>query len=145
MFFWTWRRYRAIVGWLTCLLLLTGCGSANRKPVFPVQGKVLDATGQPAAGARVLFHPKADADPNVQRPVGVADTSGLFTLTTYAQGDGAPAGEYAVTIEWKLPRRSPLDPVPPDQLGGRYANPKGTPFTATIGKSPTALEPFILK
>jgi hypothetical protein len=76
---------------LALALLAAGCGE-SRKPVFPVQGKVLDAEGKPASGAKLIFHPIDDKDPNAVRPVGVADESGSFTLTSYNKGDGAPAG-----------------------------------------------------
>src|SRR5688500_6028920 len=45
---------------------VAGCSDSdpNRLPVVPVKGQ-LTFNGQPAAGAFVVFHPKAGADPRV--------------------------------------------------------------------------------
>jgi hypothetical protein len=130
-------------GLVAAFLLLSGCGE-SRKPVFPVQGQLFDADGKPAAGAKLIFHPQDDTDPNAARPVGVVDPSGAFSLTTYEKGDGAPAGNYAVTIEWRPARTAPFSPIPEDQLKGRFANATKSPYKATVGKQPTTLEPFRL-
>jgi hypothetical protein len=48
----------------------------------------------------VVFHPKDNADPQAPRPFGTAGADGSFGLTTSRPGDGAPAGEYRVTVIW---------------------------------------------
>lgn len=88
------------------------------------------------------------------RPSGRAGPDGSFTLTSYEEGDGAPAGEYKVTVEW--PSEDPNDPSDPDDpegqiprgpdwLQGRYADPATTSLTATIREGDNLLEPFLLK
>jgi hypothetical protein len=102
-------------------LLTASCGS--RKSVYPVHGRVVDRNDKPAAGAHIFFHP---TDPNyddVNRPVATTDEDGRFSLATYTEKDGAPAGEYKITLTWAKPRLSPLDPEGKDQLGGELANP----------------------
>ena len=116
-------------------VLASSCG-AGRKPVFPVRGQVLDAQGKPAAGALVIFHP-VQADPKGPlKPVGHADENGRFTLTTYKEGDGAPAGEYVITLTWPRPKKTPFDPEGGDQLQGRYANPDRSNFRFTVENKP---------
>jgi hypothetical protein len=119
---------------LLCLVAaIPSCGPA-RKSVFPVKGRVVDSAGKPLVGATVLFHPIApDAeDPTI--PAAHVDESGSFVLTTYVQGDGAPAGEYSVTILLVPPRKNPLDTQAPDQLKGRYANPTTSKIRFTVEK-----------
>src|SRR5688572_17397354 len=89
------------------LLLLTvvvlvglGCGpKEQRVPVFPVKGSVF-VNGKAAEKALVIFHPLGDADPKAPRSTGEVAADGSFTLSTYTSGDGAPAGDYAVTVTW---------------------------------------------
>jgi hypothetical protein len=128
---------------LAFLLVLAGCGP-SRKPVFPVKGQLLDAEGKPATGAKVIFHRSGEADKNAVYPTGVVDEAGAFSLTTYDKGDGAPAGDYAVTVEWRPPRQSPVVAPRGDRLQGKYADPVKSPFKATVGAAPTTLEPFRL-
>jgi hypothetical protein len=137
------RRPGLQAGGLLLVLLLAGCGESH-KPLFPVQGQVLDPDGKPAAGAKVVFHPVGGADAKTARPVGVVNEAGAFSLTTYTKGDGAPAGDYIVTIEWRAQRTSPFGGVPGDQLGGKYARPDKSPYKATVGNQATTLEPFRL-
>ena len=131
----------------------SSCGGPDRVEVNPVRGKVL-FRGQPAAYAWVVFHPQGGSE-QVQpmRPSGRAGPDGSFTLTSYDEGDGAPAGEYKVTVEWPSEDLTdPSDPdnpegqIPrgPDRFGGRYADPATTPLAATIVQGNNDLEPFQL-
>jgi hypothetical protein len=106
---------RRAAGWSALLLLVaTGCGQDRRgyvehsEPLIPVTGVVM-VDGKPARNARVVLHrpdappagqPTADAKPS---PRGECDDSGKFQIYTYAAYDGAPAGDYRVTISWKDP------------------------------------------
>ena len=78
--------------------LCAACRDGTRKPVYPVQGQVL-LDGQPVPQAQVVFHPLGEKDPGAVRPTGQAGPDGKFTLSTYGRQDGAPAGEYAVTVQ----------------------------------------------
>jgi hypothetical protein len=128
----------------TLALLLSSC-SSGRKPVYPIQGQVLDANNKPAVGALVVLHPSGDdKDPN--KPRGYVGEDGTFQLTTYSEKDGAPEGTYVATVEWRLPRKSPYDPEGADRLQGRYSNPKksGISFTVEKGKD-NVLPPIQLR
>src|SRR5688572_16419022 len=89
---------------LVCILAL-GCGvKSDRIEVFPAQGKVL-VNGQPADGARVVFYPKVAEVDGLQMPTPAAttDAAGEYHLESYDPEDGAPAGEYSVTVVWPEP------------------------------------------
>jgi hypothetical protein len=65
----------------------------------PVHGK-LTVGQRPLAGAKVMFAPIASGDkPAAGKPaVGLTESDGNFTLTTYSNGDGAIVGEHWVTV-----------------------------------------------
>jgi hypothetical protein len=65
---------------------------------YPVRGKLLYGN-QPLAEAMVLFHPLDPSAPQAPKPLGYSDQDGNFALTTLQPQDGAPAGEYAITVE----------------------------------------------
>jgi hypothetical protein len=96
---------------------------------------------EPAAGAMLVFHP-ADAegfDARQTRPRAEVGPDGLFQVTTYQQGDGAPAGDYKVGILWF---RNPDASSPWDKLQGQYANPKTTGIEVTIREGVNLLDPI---
>jgi len=67
-------------------------------PTHPAGGRVT-VGGQPLAGGTVALH-KFDTEPEkfVNVCDGRTDDDGRFQLTTYARFDGAPVGEYAITV-----------------------------------------------
>ncbi len=133
---------------LLCIAL-AGCGKDDgRIEVFPTQGKVL-VNGQPADGARVVFYPEApEVDfKKMPTPAATTDASGQYQLESYKPKDGAPAGNYKVTVVW-------LEPPPPnaqgifdqkDRLGGRFASPDSSKLTATVEDGGGEIPPFELK
>jgi hypothetical protein len=134
-----WSRFL----WLAIVAaLLASCAANTRKPVFPVRGQVF-VDGQAAVGATVFFYP-VESDPEALAPYGVVDDNGSFSLTTYLTFDGAPAGEYVVTIRCPGPPKRPGDEQGPDRLKGRYDNPKTSTLRAKVEKKSNELEPFRL-
>ena len=91
----------ALVAAVVCVTLV-GCGDAAKPSPVPAGGKVTFKKTTPAAGALVVFHP---TDPAVEKkfgkPVGTVGEDGTFKLTTYEKDDGAPEGEYGVTVDWR--------------------------------------------
>ena len=81
---------------------------------------------------QVFFHPLDASQRGIPR--GVTDAEGRFQLRTYHDGDGAPAGEYTVTVYWPdvRPKVSADDQLPPDRLDERFANPKNSSLRATV-------------
>lgn len=78
-------------------IIVAGCGSsssANKLKTYKVTGKV-SLSGSAVSGAVITFSPIADGKPPA---AGVSDAQGMYTLTTYDSGDGAPEGEYRVMV-----------------------------------------------
>jgi hypothetical protein len=140
-----WQRWAVVSA--VFLALMAGCRREmfpDRKPVVPVTGKIV-AGGKPAAGAVVCFHPLDDPGPRALRSNGRVGADGSFALTTYAVSDGAPSGEYVVTIYWADPSKAPPDDededssdLPPDLLKGRFAARETSPLRARVANEPTA-------
>jgi hypothetical protein len=109
-----------------------GVTVTNRKPVQPVCGKVF-YEGTPAANAVVTFHLlNPDAKRTTRGGDAMAEADGTFTLSTYAANDGAPAGEYAVTVVWWNPPVDADGKPGPNMLPERYARPETTPLKVTV-------------
>lgn len=112
----------------------------SRLSLSPVTGRVL-VDGAPAEGASVVFHP---LDPKQDvKPRGAVGADGTFKLTTYLPGDGAPSGDYKVTVEWyKLIETPQGDPTPgPNLLPSEWSKPETTVHKVTVSGS-TELPPF---
>ena len=126
---------------------LSGCGgeAMEMQLVFPTSGK-LTSDGAPAEGAIVILHP---TDPQAElavKPRGKVRGDGMFELTTFATGDGAPPGEYLVTVYWPEPP-PPGEPVTddgPDQLDGRYMSPDQPLTKVVIDAQENVLAPMEL-
>jgi hypothetical protein len=113
------------------LLAATGC-SDGRRTVYPVDGSVT-WKGKIPAGAQVVFHPVGRTDKDAIRPTGQVDEEGHFTLTTFSAGDGAPSGQYDVTVVWWV---SPGKSQPAvNKLPAAYARPdtSGQRITVSAG------------
>ncbi len=128
----------------TFALGLATCSPGEaRKPTFPVSGKVVLPDGQPAENAQVVFHPASGADAGVPKPHGKVGADGTYKLTTYDTNDGAPAGEYRVTVELWLAGRG--DEAASNRLNLRYSKPETAKLPASVGTGPTDLKPIELK
>lgn len=126
----------------------TSCDKDKRRPVFPVRGQVFFES-RPTPDALVIFHPVNDPDPQAPRPIGRVGADGRFTTTTYRTDDGAPAGEYLVTITWVketdrqgAAKEEQKDPV--NRLPDRYSKPETSQLRVQIKEGPNDLVPFQL-
>ncbi len=121
---------------------LTSCGKSDAlKPTFPVSGQILLPDGKPAEHALVIFHPVGPAAG--PKPRGKVLANGTYQLTTFATDDGAPAGDYQVTVELWLPGRP--DEGPSNRLNAKYAKPDSSGLTATVGTGPAEIKTITLK
>lgn len=131
------------------VVILVGCGGGKFPKTYPVKGKIL-VNGQPAKECRIALHRTTEGDKkHPATPSAVTDDKGEFQLTSFNANDGAPEGEYVVTIEWR--DRSGITKSEfegPDQLGGAYAKAeknKGLKgFVVQVGRQAMDLPPFEL-
>jgi hypothetical protein len=124
--------------------------SCSRGPtLYPVHGQLLQ-NNHPVAGALLTFH-RQDADINTIPPTGMTDEDGTFTVET-GSNEGAPAGEYVVTVinpkvvrsaEKKTPSMG-NKPVSEDSFKGAYAQVSNSKLRVEIKKGNNELEPFKL-
>jgi hypothetical protein len=130
---------------------MASCTTRLREKVSPVEGQVL-FHGQPAAGAIVVFHPRlpsADRALEAVHPMGIVGEDGSFTLSSFGAEDGAPPGEYVVTITWPFqsPPATKTAGQPKkgghaDRLKGRYNNSARSPLRARVEEGKNYLHPF---
>ena len=140
---------RATLTTAVVLVGLAGCSGPKegfeRVPTYPVRGTVTHR-GQPAAGAMLLFRPVGG--PSMQAPAafGVAGPDGTFTLATYTNGDGIPAGEYVVVIEWRAGGKEGGGGTAsgPDKLKGKYNSAEKSNVRRTIPEGGGDLPPIDL-
>jgi serine/threonine-protein phosphatase CPPED1 len=99
----------------------------DRKRPHPARGKVyLD--GAPVADAEVAFHllvtdPKTKKTTPRRTADALTDADGSFLLSTYSAFDGAPPGEYQMTVVQRQPRFDAAGRPGQNLLPGRYAAP----------------------
>lgn len=133
-----------------CLGCSGGADGGKRVPVYKVTGKIT-MHGGPLAGAMVSFAPK-EGQPVA---VGTTNDTGVFSLTTYSDGDGAAVGTYGVVVmKVKSAQQSPVEEghgtdVSKDYTKGaghsaqaakdtgnmlpeKYADSQNTPLTAKV-------------
>jgi len=124
----------AFVFALSALILSAGCGQpSNEKAVFQIKGKVL-VDGQPADQVQVVFHDVAGLDKaSPTYPQGFTNPDGTLRISTYADGDGVPEGEYKVTFKQQEYNMLSRNFSGPDKLKEKYADPKTTPFALKVG------------
>jgi hypothetical protein len=133
---------RLPAGVLCLLIACSACSCAKRAPeelaVFPVGGRVL-YDGKPTPGAVVVLHPINDQ--KCPRPWGMVDRDGNFRLKTYRTNDGAPAGNYIATVDWRKESRGQRR-GPNGLLPSKYGTPKESPLRVTVAPRTERLEPF---
>jgi hypothetical protein len=131
-------RFLSAAAVLVACFTAVGC-SRSKPQAVKVAVKVLYRQSTPARGAFVVFHP---ADPDLQkriggRPFGYAGDDGTVSLTTFQEGDGAPEGDYVVTVVWEK-KKDVKDGLTfegggaADMLEGRYGDPKVPKLKATV-------------
>src|SRR5262245_24393263 len=104
------------------VFVASGCGP-RQKSVFPVGGKVVAGTEKkPAKGAMVILTPVAGDAKDPTRSFGTVGDDGSFAITTYNANDGAPAGDYVITLTWMPARKSVFEEDGEDRLKGAFAD-----------------------
>jgi UDP-2,3-diacylglucosamine pyrophosphatase LpxH len=105
-----------------------GVPERKKRPTFPVAG-TLTVGGKPLAGATVILN---SYNAVTERYAGVADgrtdEMGRFQISTYARFDGAPVGEYVVTV------------VKADAVPAAYSAAATTPLKVVVKEIPNTVD-----
>jgi hypothetical protein len=140
---------------LIIIITLSACPNNNKVDyrrelnVYPVSGQItLD--GVPIRNARIAFHP-LHPDRIPVTPVGISIGDGTYRLTTYQLYDGAPAGEYLITIV--IPNDNLIKDecscegfdLLHDMLHGAYMNPKQSHLRCLVKAGINSSIPIRLK
>lgn len=131
-------RVRSLLG-CALLLFVFGCSSDDgRQKVYPVSGELF-VKGQPAAGARLTLQPVIVSDPKLWPmgyPTAIVQPDGKFQFNSYAEGDGAPEGNYKLLASWEegdgIPNEDPEAPPPKSKLNPSYSDPARSPWTVVV-------------
>jgi hypothetical protein len=127
-----------------CCAHTVGC--ADQLPArHPVNGQVLQAH-KPLAEAMVVLHPKEGSFAAAQKPIAYTDAAGRFNMTTFQQGDGAPAGQYWITVELRAPRQAGEEVVRDgrNMLPPRYAMPNTSGLQVDVKVGANEIPPIDL-
>jgi hypothetical protein len=132
---------------LSILAFALSAGCSKQVKTYPVSGEIY-VDGKPAEAATIYLIPAGDKADQTPRPFGQTDKDGKFTLSTFKEKDGAPAGEYVAIFQWPeqsggIFNRSSMDGR--DRLGGAYYDKDQSKIHVTIEKQPTNLPRFDLK
>lgn len=124
---------------------LTGCSKPPRAECFPVRGQVT-RDGTPLADVMVVLHPLFEPALAFSRPLAHSGPDGKFALMTYETADGAPAGEYAITLELRDLRPSGEEMIRDGKnlLPPRYAQPSTTPLRFTVKAGENEIPPIAI-
>jgi 3',5'-cyclic AMP phosphodiesterase CpdA len=104
--------------------------NVKKVATHPVEGK-LTLDGKPYAGAMVTFHRyNKDTERYVSVCNGKSDEKGRFQMTTYFRFDGAPVGDFAVTVTKAEAIDEEGEPVK-NQLPAKYGTAANSPLKVT--------------
>lgn len=130
------------------LIVSWGCQKAPEHTgpkVYPARGQV-SYRGKPESGIHVILHPLPLQQREPFLPSGITDEAGNFQVSTFSSGDGAPAGNYAVTFTW--PKQSPGaddSEAAEDRLSGRMTNAQASTWKVDVKEGENQFPVFELK
>jgi hypothetical protein len=125
---------------------MTSCtGKENENPpTYKVVGKVT-YQGKPVSDATLIFK-KLDQS---RGAVGETDSDGQFRLTTYSLDDGAPSGDYQVSIMcYEKPKLNASEAEMyhlKNKLPAKFEDPKKSGLTAKVAENNQNVVNFELK
>jgi hypothetical protein len=133
---------------VTAILLIPvlGCdqGNKDRVTVHPVQGTI-QYRGQPMEGAFVSLHPKNGVE-RAPTPRATVAKDGSFIVTTYDGNDGAPEGDYVVTVQWYRSIRIGNDLVGgPNMLPQKYGSAQTSDVRIHVAAGQNQLNPIQIR
>lgn len=142
----SYRSLRSLAAWQSIAVIvacLTGCSSQPdwQADAYPTSGTVR-INGETAINAFVMFHSLGgDVDVRKSEPWGIVGADGVYHVSTYGDQDGAPLGEYAVTVTWPKNMR---DPYSSDRMSNKFASKEKAPLVVTIAPGRNELPPIEL-
>jgi hypothetical protein len=113
---------------------VSGCGKAKEpwETTHPVSGLVT-FKGKPVADAELSFFPEDKSYPETVRPRAKSGPDGKFSVWTYEQGDGAPAGRYKVTaVHFEVGLSKDTVITKPNDLPAKYSRLETTDLVVEI-------------
>jgi hypothetical protein len=141
------RRHGAgLVAAAICTLTLAACSEAksDRATVFPAKGSIT-FKGEPTHGAMVGLHPKSPLPAGVPSPRANVGKDGTFAVSTYDSGDGAPEGEYVLTVVWyKLIKNGADVKTGPNVIPIKYSNPNTSDLVVKIAAGENSIPALTL-
>lgn len=131
------KRYQSIQIASAAALLVVLCGGCDqsRPKLVKVQGNVT-VGGKPVASGFVTFEPLDGGVVTTGRSsTGTLDANGFYRLSTFTAADGAPPGEYLVSVEGALDgASSPTTSIDPNAPAAPLGN-KGVPAKYSSAKT----------
>lgn len=138
----------AAVGAAILAIMLVGCGKrqGDRGTLYPAEGQVF-LNQEPLAGALVVLYPKGESGANSTPSRAQTGPDGRFRVGTLAPGDGAPEGEYAVTVI-RYPMQKQSDggyAAGANDLPKKYTNPTTTDLRVQVSEGKSSLPALVLR
>jgi hypothetical protein len=132
------------------LIMISGCGSDGLpiQPTHSTKGSVT-LNGKPVENVTVVLQPvDIKAFKMNERPQGKTNAQGEFTIFTYKEGDGAPAGEYKAGVALIVLNDSGDDQVKREKTATfipyKYQKPETSGLIVTIKAGANQIPPFDL-
>jgi hypothetical protein len=125
------------------ILFLGGCSGPAGPVCHPVHGQV-KFNGRALAEALVVFHPQDGGAAGTPKPFAQTDALGNFCLSTHRAGDGAPTGDYAITVELRDLRQVGEELVRDGKnlLPPQFASPEQSGLRHTVVQGENAVPPL---
>ena len=118
-------------------LFIAGCSRPHRPPITDkvplthVKGVVV-VDGEPKSGIHVQYVPQGEIAEKRERYLNrfflLTGSRGTFSLSTYQNGDGIPAGEYVLEFKWIEQQLSGER----DKFNGYYSNVRSPFMTINV-------------
>lgn len=115
------------------VMSFVGCGEASleKVPVFPAKGTIT-YQGKPIPGAMITLHPVTPVE-NVPTPRANVAKDGTFSVKTYGTEEGAPEGDYKLTVLWYKPiYNGPDFTSGPNVIPQKFTKPETTDIQVKI-------------
>ena len=127
------------------LCAVFGCSSAKGPECFPVRGQV-SYKGKPIAEATVVLHRIGGDVEGNQKPIAYTAADGTFVISTTKRGDGAPPGQYAITVELRAPQTIGEEVVRNGAhlLPVKYSRPESSGLKCTVEQRENEIPAFNL-